>query len=155
MGIHVLLLPSQWKNATLLVISKPLVQSLWVIMGWQPIIPWKCLLALLIFCSYGLFIAKIINEWMKWSNFWLGGLGKKPWLQPKRFPQCSLVKGAEHPWKSAGAQHPWGALGSSWPWLDHAHNHTTGAAAQRNILVETQDKLKGGNQRETIFRERD
>lgn len=52
----------------------------WVIMGWQLIIPWKCLLTLLIFCSYGLFIAVVINEWMKPSNFWLGGLGKKLWL---------------------------------------------------------------------------
>lgn len=95
---------------------------------------------------------KWVNE-MKW--FLIGWFGRETMTAALKVPPELHVKGAEHPWKSAGAQHPWAALGSSWPWLDHTHNHTTGAAAQRNVLIETEDKLKGGNQRETIFRQRD
>jgi len=39
--------------------------------------------------------------------------------------------------------------------LDHTHNNKTGAATQRNVLIEVEDKLKGGNQRETIFRQQE
>lgn len=87
---------------------------------------------------------EVISDWVVWDR------------NPDSNPKVPPVLHSGRSWASLEVSGGSASLRSTWQllaWLDHTHNHTT--APQRNILVENEVKLKGGNQRETIFRERD
>lgn len=87
---------------------------------------------------------QVISDWVAWERNY--GCSLKDSLGTRQWQELSTR------WNRWGLSTPGEGSACLGNGLDHTHNNKTGAATQINVPIEVENKLKGGNQRETIFR---
>lgn len=91
--------------------------------------------------------SKVISDWVAWERNY--DYSPKDWLSTQQGKMLSIH------WNQWGLSTPEEYSAHLGNRLDRTHNNKTGAATQRNVLTEVEDKLKGSSQGETIFRQQE